>query len=130
MSLSYDEARDDIRTKTLIAHSIAGNPTTKQLVAGLFEVNGYDGLKANYHWQVMNQGAEMGRGLAWGKYAYLGIFGLSACHCANYASLSKTGKLLAPVGAAAGLFFFASSFTVTAKMRRNIAPPEEPAAAE
>ena len=78
----------------------------------------------------MNQGAEMGRALAWSRYAFLGIFGCSAYQCTKLATLSPSGRLLAPVGAAAGLFLFQATFTANKAMRAIIDPPapETPAA--
>ena len=34
----------DERRKVLIQHAVGGQPSTQQLVDGLFGVNGYDGL--------------------------------------------------------------------------------------
>ena len=97
---------------------------------GLFAVNGYDGLKANNDWQVMNTASELGRTLAYSRYAFLGIFGLSAYQCTKLATLSPHGKMLAPVAAASSLFLFQASFSVQGAMRRAIAPKEAPPATE
>ena len=112
----------DERTKTLIGQALAGEPSTRQIVEGLFETNGYDGHRANRDWHVMNEAADVNRIIHWGKYAYFGIFGFSAYHCTRLASLSPSGRLLAPVGAAAGLFLLSASFGVRSGLRSIVNP--------
>lgn len=76
------------------------NPSTKTLMAGLYESNNFDGKKASEAWEELNAIQTRSQIINFSKYCFLGMFGLSLYHSTRLGSLSRSGRLAALGGLA------------------------------
>ena len=90
---------------------------------GLFKVNNYDGLKAHEDWKRMNTGERVSQAVGRDFYIFgaLGLF--SAYQCTRLSSLSKSGKMAAPIGLGLSIFMFLGVATTKATYRSLVAKP-------
>ena len=110
-------------TQDLCNQAKVSVPSTQQLVNGLFKVNNFDGLKAHEDWKRMHSGEKVSKAVGRDFYIF-GATGLfSAYHCMRLSSLSKSGKMMAPIGLGFSIFMFLGVATTKATYRSLVAKP-------
>ena len=108
MSQTHEEIQHPSKL-SLCNHARALYTPTGVIVNGLFEANNYDGIKANEDWARMHNNERIGNVMNTAKYCSAGLGLFSAYSCARYASLSKSGKIWAPLGLGLSAYIFVSN---------------------
>ena len=110
-------------TQDLCNQAKVSVPSTSQLVDGLFKVNNYDGLKAHEDWKRMNSGERVSAAVGRDFYIFGAGAIFSAYHCARLSSLSKSGKMMAPLGLGFSVLMIMGVGLTKATYRSLVAKP-------